>query len=237
MDEPTICIHDTIISLAKLSAIRWDTMCFLLGGAMKKGISQGTLSEECFAEAEKAEEIIFDVLGKDPSILEPGYYSKLLMSPMQRGWKWNEQKMDWSTDEDFIDTSKPINHKLLKYNCHELIRNMPEQFRRFCMIDMDDCKMLSAICDNPAKAMAIHNKLDTVNNWGHKKSQRDEKSTPFYIYQLTECKNNLLLHAKDTDNEVRKEEILKQKLEHYNRCMPCFKSFRKRIFSMKTLHN
>ena len=94
------------------------------------------------------------------------------------------------------------------------------------MIDATDCKMISQICDDPVKAMSIHNMIDTVNKWGHKRSPNDEKSTPFYIYQLPDCKNNLLLHYKESDTEEEKEAILKQKLEHYNRCVPCFKSFR-----------
>ena len=36
---------------------------------------------------------------------------KLMQTEMQRGWKWNEKRMDWVTNEDFIDTKRVINPK------------------------------------------------------------------------------------------------------------------------------
>ena len=75
LDDPLIDWHDTMISIAQISSIRWDTLCFLKGGAMKKGENRGTLSDKCLEEADKAEDMIMSLLS-DPSIFDPGYYSK-----------------------------------------------------------------------------------------------------------------------------------------------------------------
>ena len=115
------------------------------------------------------------------------------MSPLQRGWKWNEQKMDWSTDEDFIDTSKPINRKLLKYNCHELIRNMPEQFRRLNLNSNNDCKFIVATCDEPIRAMAIHAKLSTKFDAGD-----GVKISAFDILDNGNCRRIMLKFTHDS---------------------------------------
>ena len=68
--------EDALISLAKMSSIRWDTLCYLKGGAMR-GVNHGTLSNPCYDEVKQSQPIIASVIGLDPGILEPGYYSKV----------------------------------------------------------------------------------------------------------------------------------------------------------------
>ena len=68
--------QDVMISLAKMSVVRWDTICYLNGGAMK-GVNHGTLSNPCYEEVKQAQSLIISVIGVDPGILDPGYYSKV----------------------------------------------------------------------------------------------------------------------------------------------------------------
>ena len=200
-------------------------MCFLKSGATK-GVNHGTLEQSCYDQVKKAEKIIISLIGKNPEILQPGHYSKLFCSFLQRGWKWNENRMDFSTDEDRIEMEMKINPKLIKYGPHELIRNIPQQFKRFKLNNANDCKILSAICNEPVRAMAIHNKLDTTNKWGHKAARTDAKSTPFQIYNLPECRRNLTKHSGNLTREEDKMKLRKEKLEHLLKCKPCFKSLR-----------
>ena len=67
--------NDLIVTLAKLAVIRWDTLCWLRGGAMQ-GVNHGTLSPACYKQYLEAEAIMATVLKSDPTILSPGFYSK-----------------------------------------------------------------------------------------------------------------------------------------------------------------
>ena len=121
---------EVINALGKLTAIRWDTLSYLRSGAMR-GVNQGTLAPECYKQEHQAEKLIVSVFGSDPSCLEPGYYSKTMMTPLQAGWIWNPATMDWYTDENTVDINKVINPRLIKFTADSLIKYMPEQFKRY----------------------------------------------------------------------------------------------------------
>ena len=69
--------EEALASLGKFSAIRWETLAFCKSGAAM-GVNYGSLSKQCFKQYEESIDIITDVIGDDPTVLEPGYYSKLL---------------------------------------------------------------------------------------------------------------------------------------------------------------
>ena len=125
-DAPDINLNDLITSLGKISAFRWETLAYIKGGAMM-GTNFGRLTEMCMAQINKLTETVASVFGPDPSVLEPGFYSKLFSSSLQRGWRWNATKMNWTTDEDVMDFDKPINQNIVKFTMNELISNMPEE--------------------------------------------------------------------------------------------------------------
>ena len=74
--NPKITFNGTLISLAKLSSVRWETVAFIKSGAME-GTEFGTLSERCYEQYKSFENLVASVIGNDPSVLAPGYYSKL----------------------------------------------------------------------------------------------------------------------------------------------------------------
>lgn len=74
--NPDLDANETLVSLGKLSSIRWETMAYIKSGATR-GTNFGSLTDLCFQQVEKMNEIVATVLGEDPSILEPGYFSKL----------------------------------------------------------------------------------------------------------------------------------------------------------------
>ena len=125
MQFQTINKYDILISLAKISSIKWDTLAFLKGGAMK-GTNHGIISEQAYVLIKKAEVIITSVLGTDPSVLEPGYYTKRTQTPMQKGWKWNSLRKDWGTLEDCIKMEAKVNPKLKKFSTQQIISEMPQ---------------------------------------------------------------------------------------------------------------
>ena len=151
----------------------------------------------------------------------------MLGSQLQTGWKWNAIRLDWRTDEDKIDTTRLINPKLRKLTWREALINMPEQYKRFDLMNNADCVMINSICDQPIEMMSSHNKINTTSLWGHKKQVEDRKSTPFQLLQNEECRRNLFKQAKIPQSDAEKEKILKDKLKHYQKCEPCRKTFRK----------
>ena len=70
---------ELLVSLGKLSVIRWETLCFIKGGAMK-GKNAGTVTVACLEQSETVEALVASVVGTDAGILEPGYYSKEKLS-------------------------------------------------------------------------------------------------------------------------------------------------------------
>ena len=58
-----------------MSVIRWETLCFIKGGAMK-GKNAGTVTVACFEQSETVEALVASVIGTDAGVLDPGYYSK-----------------------------------------------------------------------------------------------------------------------------------------------------------------
>ena len=75
-DDPQITFDEVIVSLGKLSGLRWDTLAYIKSGATR-GTNFGSLTKLCFEQVEKMNEIVASVLGDDPSILEHGFYSKM----------------------------------------------------------------------------------------------------------------------------------------------------------------
>ena len=153
----------------------------------------------------------------------------MLASQLQTGWKWNNIRLDWRTDEDKIDTNRLVNPKLNKFNWRELLFNMPEQYKRFDLMSNPDCVMILSICNEPLEMMSSHNKLNTTSLWGHKKQDGDRKSTPFQLLQNEVCRRNLFKNAQLSQSDADKEKVLKEKLEHYLNCDPCRKTFRNRL--------
>ena len=73
---PDLNTNEILVSLGKLSSLRWETMAYIKSGATR-GTNFGTLTDLCLEQVEKMNEIVASVLGDDPSILDPGYFSKL----------------------------------------------------------------------------------------------------------------------------------------------------------------
>ena len=134
--------------------------------------------------------------------------------------------MDWTTDEDEVMTDRRINPKLVKYSANDLIANMPNQFRKLSLCSGPDSEFLVATCDEPMRLMSIHNKISSSNEWGHKKSSRDKKSTPFEILNVGECRRIMLQLTSDSLNAVQKKQLVQVKMEHLRKCKPCFDTFR-----------
>ena len=75
-DNIAITFEEVLANLGKLSAIRWETLAFCKSGA-GLGVNYGSLSPKCYKQIEETFKIIADVIGDDPTVLEPGFYSKL----------------------------------------------------------------------------------------------------------------------------------------------------------------
>ena len=151
---------------------------------------------------------------------------QLTQTQMQRGWKWNPIRMDWITNEDFIDKSRMINPKLVKYSAHSLAASMPEQFKRLNLCTPDDCTFLVSICSEPVRAMSLHNKISSSNVWGHKKNENDEKSTPFEILNVAECRRIMMRFTNTSLSTEQNRQLVDNKIRHLKQCQPCFKIFR-----------
>ena len=150
---------------------------------------------------------------------------------MQRGWKWNPIRMDWITDEDCVDTSKRINPKLVKYTAHSMAASFPEQFKKLNLCTPDDCLFLVSTCSEPWRAMSLHNKISSSNAWGHKHRETDEKSTPFEILNIAECRRIMMRFTNMSLNPDQNDQLVKDKIRHLKQCQPCFKIFRNRFIS------
>ena len=107
-----------------------------------KGVNASKLSTQCWEQAQKVEKMIASLYGEDASLLEPGYYSKLLLTPLQTGWKWNPKRLMWSTVEDSIDTKLQLNPLLVKYTPEELISKMPEVGVHMNFNYCNDCNII-----------------------------------------------------------------------------------------------
>ena len=149
-----------------------------------------------------------------------------MQTEMQRGWKWNEKRMDWVTNEDFIDTKRTINPKLVKYSAHEIAANLPEQFKRLNLCTPADCMFLVSSCSEPMRAMSLHNKISSSNSWGHKKDEMDQKSTPFEILNVAECRRVMMKFTNVSLSAEQNSQLVENKIEHLKKCQPCFKIFR-----------
>ena len=76
-DVINLTFNEAMASLGKFSMIRWETLAYCKSGA-GMGVNYGSLSKQCFKQYEEAIDLVADVIGDDPSVLEPGYYSKML---------------------------------------------------------------------------------------------------------------------------------------------------------------
>lgn len=72
-----LTFDEVMVSLGKLSSIRWETLAYIKSGATR-GTNFGSLTELCFEQVEKMNETVASVVGDNPDVLDPGYYSKLL---------------------------------------------------------------------------------------------------------------------------------------------------------------
>ena len=155
-----------------------------------------------------------------------------MQTEMQRGWTWNEKRLEWITNEDFIDTKRAINPKLVKYSAHSLAANFPEQFKRLNLCTPADCTFLASTCYEVLRAMSLHNKISSSNSWGHKKDERDQKSTPFEILNVAECRRVMMKFTNMSLSSEQNNQLVENKIEHLKRCQPCFKIFRKGFKSL-----
>ena len=97
---------------------------------------------------------------------------------------------------------------------------------RFKLHGIESCKMISAICNEPVKAMAIHNRIDSENVWSHKKEITDEKSTPFEILKVAKCRDIMLKFTDAKDEPEVIKTVQEKKLKHIMHCTQCLKTFR-----------
>ena len=74
-EKPQLDRKQLLVSLALISVIRWETLCFIKGGAMK-GKNASTVTVACYEQSETVEAMVAFVIGTDSGVLEPGYYSK-----------------------------------------------------------------------------------------------------------------------------------------------------------------
>ena len=135
-------------------------------------------------------------------------------------------KMEWFTNEDHMDTTKKINPRLVKYTPGDLIANMPNQFRRFNLCNLNDIKTIVATCTQPMKLMVTHNRVSSANEWGHKRSPNDPKSTPFHILEISDCRRVMLRESSDNLTNEQKTQLVEAKRRHLENCKTCFKVFR-----------
>ena len=159
-----------------------------------------------------------------------------MQTEMQRGWKWNQMRMDWITNEDCIDTSRKINPKLVKYSAHSLAATIPEQFKKLNLCTPDDCIFLVSTCSEPLRAMSLHNKISSSNAWGHKRNENDEKSTPFEILNVAECRRVMMRFTNMSLTTQQNNQLVENKINHLRRCQPCFKIFRKISIALEYSH-
>ena len=135
--------------------------------------------------------------------------------------------MDWSTEEDEVNTDRKINPKLVKYSANDLLANMPNQFRKLNLCSRQDSEFLVATCEEPMRIMSVHNKISTSTEWGHKNHPSDKKSTPFQIFNVGDCRRIMLQLSSDSLNAEQKEHLIQAKREHMLNCKKCFQTFRK----------
>ena len=76
-DVISLTFEEALASVGKFSAIRWETLAFCKSGA-GMGVNYGSLSNKCLKQVEETANLVADVIGDDPSVLEPGFYSVLL---------------------------------------------------------------------------------------------------------------------------------------------------------------
>ena len=67
---------EVLSSLGKLSSVRYETLAYIKSGAAR-GPNFGSVTELCYEQIGKMNEIIASVIGDDPSCLDPGYYSNM----------------------------------------------------------------------------------------------------------------------------------------------------------------
>ena len=103
----------------------------------------------------------------------------------------------WTTIEDSIDTSRMVNPLLVKFSLHEIISNIPEQFKNFSLNNPDDCKFIVATCKEPLRAFALLLKLSTRNE-----ITRGSVIAPFSLYEKGLCRRIML---KFTDEKHTKD--------------------------------
>ena len=160
----------------------------------------------------------------------------MFMSQFQNGWKWNPRRLDWSTDEDKIDVKRIVNPRLRPHSVGDILRYAPEQFKRLNLNNEDDLKFICAVCSDPIKAIALHNRLNTTSKWGHKKDHSDEISTPFQLLNFPVCKDSLLRCLQMSQSGEDREAILQAKVGHNSRCTPCNKTDRNGMTKIEKLN-
>ena len=138
--------------------------------------------------------------------------------------------MDWTTDEDLVDTDRAINPMLVKYSASNLAANIPQQFQRLNLCNLSDCKFIVATCFEALRAMSLHNKISTANEWGHKKNPADLKSTPFEIFNVGDCRRVMLQLTSNSLTEEQNAQLVNSRMEHLKNCKPCFSLFNRHAY-------
>ena len=114
-------------------------------------------------------------------------------TPLQKGWKWNDTTKMWSTLEDSIDTTLPINPDIVKFSANELLSCMPEQFRRLSLVKNEDCGFLFATCSEPMRLITLHARL---------MARTLEQNTMFDIMEQDDCIDIMLKLTKPEQSKV-----------------------------------
>ena len=140
-----------------------------------------------------------------------------MMTELQSGRSWNPAKMMWSTKEDKINTSITINPRLQKYTAKEFISNIPEMFKKFNLNNLADCKMIVAACEEPVRVFSLHNKMGTINSWGHKANPTDNRCTPFQLIEIGNCRRPMLSISDASFTDEQRKDL--RTVYNSNRCI------------------
>ena len=133
---------------------------------------------------------------------------------MQACWAWNPNKLMWFTQEEKIDSKKPLNPKLVKYSAKEFISTIPEMFKKFNLNGITDCRVITQVCKEPIRVFSIFNKIGTSNDWGHKADPSDRKSTPFQIIEVGLCRRSMLNLTDASQSEEQNKNVREIMHEH-----------------------
>ena len=223
-DQIAISLESLVVHIGKLTSVKWERYAFVKGGgAMGENI--GKLTKFTHEQTKKADKIASSVLGTDAGVLTPHTYSKLFMTELQNSFKWNKEKMVWSTSEFPINTKITINPLLKKFETTQYIRQIPRMFQKLTMGSDDDITFISDTALDASRVIAIHTKVAAWKLGGHIKNPTDRMSTPFQILQNSNCRKIMMKFVDDDNSMDENKRIRNARDEHMKDCSMCFVTF------------